>query len=190
MRCLSRTGSLWVLTLMHHTALWAFMKGKPPSSRLHFVTWPLRSTICFLSIIGSLMRKPSLVPARSPFAHGPHTSSLAISWGACHVFLLSHMLCVFFSYLLRLYWWPNSCITLPEAFFSSLPTLLVGRLLGNWLTRIGVVNFRACVLLRLREFLDTRKLQLTTVVTALIRHYSFSGSFLTVSLPHSFIRAS
>lgn len=130
MRYLSRTGSLWVLTLMHHTALWTFMRGKPPSSRLHFVTWPLRSTICFLSIIGSLMRKPSLVPARSPFAHGSHTSSLAISWGACHVFLLSHMPCVFCPYLLRLYWWPNSCITLPEAFFSILPALLVGRLLG------------------------------------------------------------
>lgn len=99
-------------------------KAPPPSSVLHFVTWSLRSTIFFPSITGSLMRKPSLVSARSPSAHGPHTSSLATSWDTYHVFLLCHMPSVSCPYLLRPYRWPTAAsLCLRPSSVACLPCL-------------------------------------------------------------------
>lgn len=81
--------------------------GKGPHSSS--VTWPLRSTIHFLSITWRLMRKP-LVSAKSPSPHVSQTLSLAKSLSAYLVFLLYHMLPMSCPYVIRLYQWPTAAL--------------------------------------------------------------------------------
>lgn len=180
MRYLSRTGSLsptWCTT-----ALWHSWGENLPAPGCISVTWPLEAPY----LLPEYYRKPheetsSLVLAsvEAPLSWVSHLLAGHISLGAYHAFSL-WVTCPVCSarIFLGFYWWPNSCITLPQAFFCILPALLVGRLLGtvpgHWLTRIVWLTSEPVFYLGLRWVPWFKETSVNHSVTALIRHYSMA----------------